>query len=143
VTNFGSCEKLTNNPIIPLHENGVEVRFLNPKKTQVKRIKIDKCHFNPPGGQQNTLCCDFLLISSINKHHFVELKGTHVAHGVAQLRNTIDLLGLKKSTVKKLAYLITRSDANIGTVGASFKAKFLKDCGGLLHIARSGSKFNL
>jgi hypothetical protein len=143
VTNFGSCEEKNSNKIISLSEKGVIVQFLNQGQSKVRKIKLDGCHFNPPDGRQNTLCCDYLLISADNSHHFVELKGTHVAHGVDQLRNTIDLLGLKKSAAKKLAYVITRCNANIGTDGASLKAKFLKDYGGLLHIARSGSKYSI
>ena len=140
MTSFGSCESKTTNKIIPLAEKGVSVHFHNDEKKLVRKIQIDRCHFNPRG-HGSTLCCDWLLIDSLNGHHFVELKGHDVDHAVLQLGATIDRLGLKKSTIEKRAYVIMRSDSSTRTDIAILKAKFLSDYKGLLRISRSGSKY--
>lgn len=140
MTSFGSCEIQTTNKIIPLAEKGVSVHFHNDGQSQVRKIQIDGCHFNP-GGQGSTLCCDWLLIDSKLVHHFVELKGSDVNHAVLQLGNTISSLGLTKAPIDKKAYVITRSDSTRRTDIQKTKVKFQSDYKASLLIKRSGSQF--
>jgi hypothetical protein len=83
---FGECEVATTESRIVLAEKRSKVTFLNEKKARIQRILIDGCVIT------NGIRCDYLLITKEDMN-YVELKGSDIKHGIAQLSATIKIIG--------------------------------------------------
>ena len=92
-------EELFNAKIV-CEEHKQKIIFINRSKKQIFKIRVDGCQIT------NGKRCDFLVLNS-NDHdeHFVELKGSDIKYAIAQLAQSIKILGDKNNT--KYSYIIS------------------------------------
>ncbi|TGX79823.1 hypothetical protein E5358_14405 [Palleniella muris] len=108
--------KLTQSKNIVFKENKSKISFLNKNYKPCYRVQVD-------GGvisDRTTAKCDNLLVVSYfpepdidkrEQEHFVELKGTDVAHALNQLVDTVPKLRCDDKKVKRCAYVVCKNVA--------------------------------
>lgn len=97
---FGDCEITTRAPKIVLEEKGRKLLFRNKSRHVVRKIRVDDCVI------RKGLRCDFLVITADGVEHYVELKGSKVAHAAKQLATTIRKISADPQSVEKQSYVI-------------------------------------
>ncbi len=113
------CIEITKNPIISLEENGKTMIFKNEKRKSVTKIRVDGC------AVKDGIRCDWLVKNDKNVEHFVELKGTDVAHGCRQLeRSILELSENVAKSVKHSFIIASRLVPAINPTIQIFKRKF-------------------
>jgi hypothetical protein len=85
-----------------------------------RKIRIDDCV--PIQGP----ACDYLVVASDGREHFVELKGKNVEHAIKQLESTIPQLSLHIQSKKEIWCFIVCSESPISTKTQKFKEQFKK-----------------
>ena len=94
---FGQCEISVDTPLIPIKEKRCCLTFRNPKRLQIRRVRVDGCVITD--GPR----CDYLLINGDSVEHYVELKGSDVRHALVQLEATIKKIG--NNCLERRAYI--------------------------------------
>lgn len=98
------------------------MRFENPNKRTVTKIDVDGCEIT------NGLRCDYALFEENGTEHFVELKGSDIAHACAQITATIKQIS--RSTVQKRAWIVSsrvpQDDTNINIAKLRLKKQNVK-----------------
>ncbi|XZN94446.1 MAG: hypothetical protein ACM65K_16275 [Microcoleus sp.] len=97
------CEEYRCDTKIVLQENKSKITFLNPNQDKILTIKVDGCVIS----DNETLRCDYALMPSDEIEIYVELKGSDIAHAVAQLESTIGLLSDNAQKIKKLCFVVS------------------------------------
>ncbi|MFD3271773.1 hypothetical protein ACE3MS_16910 [Paenibacillus dendritiformis] len=101
--NWSQCEKDSSNRrrsnIVLRDKRAVsEYRGKNASRHEFITLQVDDCIIT----SKRELKCDFLLLDHLNKTaRLIELKGLNYDHGVAQIKNTMKLLG---SDLKEMGY---------------------------------------
>jgi len=79
------CVVTHNKPEFTLSEERSKVEFKNPKRYEIKEVKVDGCVIV----DNNEKKCDYLVnIEEVRLSIFVELKGSKVMTAIEQLENT-------------------------------------------------------
>ena len=116
------CVVETTDSKIKFEEKKKVVIFNNPQRKTCLKVQVDGCVIK---STQETKC-DNLLVEDNGNEHFVELKGTDVAHALKQLDGTILKLTDKTNKTKKVfAYIVcTNMAPQISGLIQKMKAKF-------------------
>ncbi|MNJ40629.1 hypothetical protein D3C77_355290 [compost metagenome] len=98
-----ACIVETNNSIEKFEENRSTLKIHNRNRIKLSRRQVDGCLIT------SGIKCDWMLVEESSKTEiYIELKGSDIAHAVAQLCKTAEQLSA--SAKKKWAYVIcTRS----------------------------------
>lgn len=116
------CVVETTDSQIKFEEKKKVIIFHNPQRKSCLKVQVDGCVVK---STQETKC-DNLLVEDNGNEHFVELKGTDVAHALKQLDGTILKLTDKANKTKKVfAYVVCTNIApQISGFVQKMKAKF-------------------
>ncbi len=100
---MSTCRTTHQKSRIVFEENKRKMCFENPQKRTVTEVRVDGCEIT------DGLRCDFLLIEESQTEHFVELKGSDIAHAYRQILATIKQLSTSsaRNPVKKYAWVIS------------------------------------
>lgn len=96
---MSKCREVRTDAVIVFAEKGRTMRFKNPQRLAVTTVQVDSCEI------REGLRCDNMLIEASNTEHFVELKGSDVAHACQQILATIKQLG--STTAPKHAWIVS------------------------------------
>ena len=121
---FPECEEHKRDAKIVLQENKSKISFLNPNKKSILIIKVDGCIIS----DNETLRCDYALVSYDEVEIYVELKGSDISHAVKQIESTIGLISENPQKIKKLCFVVStrvpKQTTNVQQLQIRFKRKF-------------------
>ena len=132
------CLTIVGNSNILIEEGRTKIKFKNPKRKTLYKIKVDGCAIKE--GKK----CDYLLIYPQGKsfdEHFLELKGktARLSRLMEQLENSIKILGCNGFR-KRFAYAIFSNRApRVTTQIQGFKRRFKEEL--RAHLLFKESKF--
>jgi len=135
--NFGKCEQVVNDREIVLKENHSRLKFINASKADVRKIKVDDCL--PIKGKK----CDWLIITSGDVEHFVELKGNDVNHAVKQLENTMKNISTDYKKRKKHCFIACTRSPKTSTEIQCLKVLFKRKYNSNLYVKSRESEYTL
>lgn len=128
MVDFGSCESRTSDPLIVFKENRNRIVFRNANRRSVRRVVIDDCVIT------EGLRCDYLLISSNDVEHYIELKGCSVRHAVAQIAETIKQVSADAKHCGKHSFVISSRCPLMSTEIQQMKKNFRQQYASTLTI---------
>jgi hypothetical protein len=95
------CESVITDQKIVLEEKLSKIVIHNRSRSTIRKIRVDGCAI------KEGIRCDFLLITDSGCELYIELKGSDVAHAVAQIERTIGLVSMDKRKCNKLSFIIS------------------------------------
>ena len=117
------CNELTKNKIISVKENKRKFIINNNSCFYINKVIVDDCYM------RDTLRCDYLFEISKDKKKvdilfYVELKGKDIAHGIEQLKTTIDFCKKTHTHIQKQCYIVASKFPSASTSSQKFKKEF-------------------
>lgn len=130
------CVEARNSPIIVAEENGRRMVFKNPGRKSVSTISVDRCVFK---GNSTHKRCDYLVEigEPMESAHYIELKGTKIAHGIEQLSASLGYFVARHEGVSRTCVLIASTVPSLKAGTQMAKDKFFRDNKVKLEIRRS------
>ena len=132
INEINTCSETTLDHIRTLKENKVKCIIQNTQRKEFTIIHIDSCI-------QSISCnlkCDYGVYDADN-FCFIELKGSDIKHGVAQLESSLKLFSSFFKEKSKKCLLCTRTVPSAGPKIEIVKKKFLKRSGIPLYLRES------
>lgn len=130
------CVESMNVGKITVEENGKSATFLNKKREEFLKIRIDDCVIK--SGKR----ADW-LVEKIpeNKAVIIELKGKKVKHALEQIEATVIFLKDRKYKKKIAGLIVYRSCPDINTIMQIAKDKFLKKYAMRIHSVSKNEEY--
>jgi hypothetical protein len=97
------CTEIVRVSKVKISENGKQAVFLNPKKEEFSRTRVDGCVI------VNRTACDWWVAHETSGSVLVELKGCDVEHAIEQIEATFDYLSKHNLLLEKNAAMIVCS----------------------------------
>jgi hypothetical protein len=98
-----NCTEVVKVSKVKIAENGKQAIFLNPKKEEFSRTRVDGCVI------VNKTACDWWISHEKSGSVLVELKGCDVDHAIEQIEATFDYLSKNNLLLEKNAAMIVCS----------------------------------
>jgi hypothetical protein len=138
-----SCDAIS----VHVEEKGVGATFLNPRQKQIRKVHYDGCYNITPSG----LKADYILGEPDAVDVIIELKGSDLKHGSAQVASTLEAWRLNPIRFRKIVCLIVfgriegrRKKAGrtprMNSLKESVEREFLRTHKTLLWVRESGSE---
>ncbi|NQY53648.1 MAG: hypothetical protein HRT42_08725 [Campylobacteraceae bacterium] len=117
------CNEYNQNKIIVAEENKKKFVIKNNSQLFVNKVQVDGCYI------KTGIRCDFLFEIfnnlELSEVYYVELKGTHIEHGIEQLEATINHCKGIHSGIKRNCALVISKYPKASTSSQILKKKFL------------------
>lgn len=113
------CTERSNNSIFTFEERGMKLTLINTDRVDSEKIRVDGCVI-----KGNIQRCDYMHKAK-DVERYIELKGKDIQRGYEQIVNTIEILGVDKTTKPKISYIIC-SRSPVGTTKVTELQRMLR-----------------
>ena len=111
-----------------------EMRFLNPNKREVSKIRVDGCKITQ--GKK----CDFMLLTD-TEENYIEIKGKGVLYACEQIEETIKQLSVDPQNQPKNSFFVSTGTPKVNGNIQILKKKFKKSYSSSLKIQTRKCEF--